>query len=166
MNDATTDARIGFEVFAVGMSGEIRSLVKSNADVPLSGAVTVGTVSLSDLAEDEFLFFRWADANGRPLGENDFFPRAYKYYDLPSANVTSRWTEDDGKPVLVLSADKPAFFVTATADVAGYFSDNAVTLLPGEERRLTFTPRNGTELSAPQESLVVRHLAQTYERTE
>ena len=55
-------------------------------------------------------------------------------------------------------------FVTATTDVPGYFSDNAVTLLPGRETRLTFTPRLGAKVSrnALASGLKVRHLRQTY----
>jgi beta-mannosidase len=66
--------------------------------------------------------------------------------------------------VLVLSADEPALFVTVTASTPGYFSDNALTLLPGREVRLTFTPRKGAVVSrtALAESLGVGHLRQTY----
>ena len=64
----------------------------------------------------------------------------------------------------VLKSDKPAVFVTATTDVPGYFNDNAVTLLPGRETRLAFTPRHGAKVTqkALASSLKVRHLRQTY----
>ena len=55
-------------------------------------------------------------------------------------------------------------FVTATTDVPGYFSDNAVTLLPGRETRLSFTPRHGAKVTqkALAAGLKVRHLRETY----
>ena len=55
-------------------------------------------------------------------------------------------------------------FVTATTEVPGYFSDNAVTLLPGREARLTFTPRHGARVGqkALASGLKVRHLRETY----
>ncbi len=59
---------------------------------------------------------------------------------MPRARVTSRWESSDAGPVLVLKSDRPAVFVTATTNVPGYFSDNAVTLLPG--------PRNPPDLHA------------------
>ena len=37
--------------------------------------------------------------------------------------------------------------LTATVDVPGYFSDNAVTLLPGREVKLSFTPRKGAKVT-------------------
>ena len=46
---------------------------------------------LGDLGPSEFLFFSWRDKAGNLLGENDFFPRPYKAYDMPQAKVTSRW---------------------------------------------------------------------------
>jgi beta-mannosidase len=66
--------------------------------------------------------------------------------------------------VLTLTADKPALFVTATVDVPGYFSDNALTLLPGAPVSLGFTPRLGAKpsLNALEASLRLRHLRETY----
>jgi len=98
------------------------------------------------------------------LGENDFFPVAYKYYELPHAEMKAAWSSDDGAPVLTLTADRPALFVTATTDTPGYFSDNAVTLLPGRETRLSFTPRLGARVNrqALARSLRLRHLRETY----
>jgi beta-mannosidase len=55
-------------------------------------------------------------------------------------------------------------FVTVTADVPGYFSDNAMTLLPGRETRLTFTSRRGAKVTqkALASGVRVRHLRETY----
>ncbi len=77
--------------------------------------------------------------------------------------MTSRWETIDGNPILVLQSDKPAFFVTATTGIPGFFSDNAVTLIPGRETRLGFTPRHGAK--AEQKSLAaglrIQHLTST-----
>ena len=57
-----------------------------------------------------------------------------------------------------------AFFVTATVEVPGYFSDNAITLLPGRETKLTFTARKGAKVTqkALAKGLKIRHLRETY----
>ena len=59
---------------------------------------------------------------------------------------------------------QPALFVTATVDVPGYFSDNALTLLPGRETSLTFTPRHGAKVSKAElaKGLKLSHLRETY----
>ena len=66
--------------------------------------------------------------------------------------------------MLTLTTDRPALFVTATTDALGFFDDNAVTLLPGRETRLTFTPRFDAKVSrkALSKGMKVRHLRQTY----
>ena len=66
--------------------------------------------------------------------------------------------------MLSLTSDQPALFVTATVDAPGYFSDNAVTLLPGRTTDLTFTPRHGATPSASElvQSLKVRNLSETF----
>ena len=78
--------------------------------------------------------------------------------------MKASWSGGDKAPVLTLSADKPAVFVTATVDVPGYFSDNALTLLPGREVKLSFTPRKGATVTkdALAGSLKIGHLRQTY----
>jgi len=164
INDTGSKAEISLEIRAVDVSGADRVVHSGKVSVSPDGAVVVFKLPAKKLGAGEFLFFSWRDADGRLLGENDFFPKAYKAYDPAMAKVTARWTGDDKAPVLVLSTDKPAFFVTATVDVPGYFSDNAITLLPGRETTLTFTARLGAKvtLKALAKSLKVRHLRETY----
>ncbi|WP_395819630.1 glycoside hydrolase family 2 protein, partial [Devosia sp.] len=164
INDSGSKAEISLEIRAVDVGGADRVVHSDKITVSPDGAVVVFKLPAKKLGAGEFLFFSWHDADGRLLGENDFFPKAYKAYDPAMAKVTARWTGDDKAPVLVLSTDKPAFFVTATVDVPGYFSDNAITLLPGRETTLTFTPRLGAKVTqkALAKSLKVRHLRETY----
>ena len=65
---------------------------------------------------------------------------------------------------LTLQTDAPALFVTATVDVPGYFSDNAITLLPGHPRILTFTPRHGAAVTLAEVTagLTLRNLSETF----
>src|SRR5690606_14485859 len=111
-------------------------------------AIPLAEIAFADLAADEFLFFSWRDSEGRLLGENDYFPRPYKAYELPLPTVTGQWADRNDQPVLTLETDKPALFVTATVDAPGYFSDNALTLLPGTKVDLTFHPRHGATPTA------------------
>jgi beta-mannosidase len=164
INDSGGKAQIGAEILAASASGETRRLFNKRAKLDPDRAVEITRIPAGKLNEGEFLFFSWTGEDGKLLGENDFFPRAYKYYELPHAEVSADWSSEDGAPVLTLSADRPALFVTATSDVPGYFSDNAVTLLPGRETRLTFTPRQGGKVNAKAlaKGLRIGHLRQTY----
>jgi len=164
INDTAAKAEINIEVQAVDVGGKSRVVFTGRGSVPPDRAGELARIALSDLKPSEFLFFSWRDKAGKLLGENDYFPQPYKAYDIPQAKVTSRWESSAAGPVLVLKSDKPAVFVTATTDVPGYFSDNAVTLLPGRESRLTFTPRHDAKVSqkALASGLKVRHLRETY----
>ena len=164
INDTAAKAEVNLEVQAVDVGGKARIVFTGRAQTNPDGAVDLAHIALEDLKPGEFLFFAWRDKAGRLLGENDYFPKAYKTYEMQPAKVTSRWESADGKPVLVLKSDRPAVFVTATTEVPGYFNDNAVTLLPGRETRLTFTPRHGAKVTqkALASGLKLRHLRETY----
>jgi beta-mannosidase len=164
VNDTGRKAAIGVAVRAIDVAGGERTLFTGKANVPDTAAAVVTKLPLKKLGAGEFLLFSWTDADGRLLGENDFVPKAYKEYDPPHAKIKAAWSGGDDAPVLTLSTDKPAFFVTATVDVPGYFSDNALTLMPGRAAKLAFTPRKGKSPTrkALAESLRVRHLRETY----
>ncbi|MGV8832827.1 MAG: beta-mannosidase [Devosia sp.] len=164
INDTGAPTSIAFEVRAVKIGGGDRVVFSGNCAVGPDAAIDVSRLAAADLVSDEFLFFSWRDAKGNLLGENDYFPKPYKAYELVSPAITSSWSDRDGHPVLTLSTDKPALFVTATVDLPGYFSDNAVTLLPGRITELVFTPRHGATASAAElaPSLKVRNLSETF----
>lgn len=164
INDGADKTEIKLEVRAVHIDGKERSVHKAKHTLSPNKADVLARIPMAKLEEGEFLFFSWTDKKGNLIGENDFFPRAYKYFEIANAKVKSSWATEDGKPVLTLTSDKPALFVTVTTKVPGYFSDNAVTLLPGRETKLTFTPRLGAKVtqSALSKGLQVKHLRQTY----
>jgi beta-mannosidase len=164
MNDGSAARDIALEVFLVGMDGQAKSLHRLDISLGLESASELVRVPLEAVGEDCFLLFEWRDREGSLIGINDFFPRAYKYYDLPQAGINTRWTSDGSGHHLTLQSDACAFFVTAQADCAGYFSDNCVTLLPGRDVTLSFTPRKGAAptLDDLKNSLRISHLAQTY----
>lgn len=164
INDTGYDAAITLEVKAIKVSGGERSLFSGQTNVGPDAALDVTSIDMADLASDEFLFFVWKDDAGRVLGENDYFPKAYKAYELVPASIAATWSDRDGQPVLTLESDKPALFATASVDAPGYFSDNAITLLPGRKAELVFHPRHGARMTSAdlQKSLKLRHLAETF----
>ncbi|WIY53697.1 glycoside hydrolase family 2 protein [Devosia sp. YIM 151766] len=164
INDKGRPVSIALEVRAVTVGGESRIVFSGNSAVGADAAIAVTHIAVADLAADEFLFFAWTDAEGRLLGENDYFPKPYKAYELVEAEISASWADRDGRAVLTLAADRPAFFATASVDVPGYFSDNALTLLPGRPVDLVFHPRHGAKVGSAdlKGSLRVRHLAETF----
>ncbi|MFN4210564.1 MAG: glycosyl hydrolase 2 galactose-binding domain-containing protein [Devosia sp.] len=164
INDTAGPVSVALEIKAVKIAGGERVVFSGNTAIGPDAAITVATLPFDDLAADEFLFFSWRDAKGNLLGENDYFPKPYKAYELVQPKVRAAWSDVDGQLVLSLTSDQPALFVTATVDAPGYFSDNAVTLLPGRTTDLTFTARHGATPSASEliTSLKVRNLSETF----
>ena len=65
---------------------------------------------------------------------------------------------------ITLTTDKPAFFVWVNATgVRGEFDDNSFTLLPGEPRTLTFTPKEPTNAETFANSLTVTDLSKSFD---
>jgi beta-mannosidase len=164
VNDSSLLTNSHIVLTAVSMSGAMRTLWSGEAQITPDAALPVTTLSLSDLADDEFLSFSWTDDAGNLLGQNDYFPKPYKAYELPQPNISARWADKDGAAVVTLESDRPSLFTTITVDAPGYFSDNAVTLLPGRPVELTFIPRHGKTLSAADlaASSRVRNLSETF----
>jgi beta-mannosidase len=70
----------------------------------------------------------------------------------------------DGKWLVELSTDKPAFGVWVNASgIKGEFDDNHFTLLPSEPRTIEFKPQDAaTKFDDFAKSLSVKHIRQTY----
>ncbi|MCW5720279.1 MAG: glycoside hydrolase family 2 protein [Devosia sp.] len=164
INDTGRPVSAALEVKAVRVGGGERTLFAGNTAIGADAAIAVTTIAQTELADDEFLFFVWKDASGRVLGENDYFPKPYKAYELAMPTIEASIADRDGAVIVTLSSDKPALFVTISVEAPGYFSDNAVTLLPGRSRELVFHPRHGQTVTAAQlaRSLRVRNLAETF----
>ena len=82
---------------------------------------------------------------------------------LQDANVTYETSVRDGRLVVTLTTDKPAYFVWLTAPGAR-FSDNSFTLLPGETKDVYVIPTAPSVIPSPggasvSPSLTVTHLA-------
>ena len=87
-----------------------------------------------------FLYLTLKTVHGSVVNDHHFAP--YKDIPLARATVGVEVAEEGGQRKLVLSTDKPAFFVWVNArGVSGEFSDNSMTLLPGRPVTLTFEAR-------------------------
>ena len=83
-----------------------------------------------------------------------------KNLKLPAAHVTFTVGGDASKPIITVSTDHIALYVTLTTLAQGRFSDNAFLLLPGEVQ-IEFLPFAGFDLVELKTSLRVEHV-ETY----
>ncbi len=72
--------------------------------------------------------------------------------DVPDANVTARTFERNGKWIVSLTTDKPAYYVWLSAPGVKCFPDNSFNLMPGEVKEIVIPVE-------AKESLSVTHLA-------
>jgi hypothetical protein len=85
---------------------------------------------------------------------------------VPRANIdvtVATKPAADGSVTVVLSADTTALFVMLTTGEQGVWSDNALTLAPGERRQILLRPIAGAkpiDAKALAADLRVEHLAQ------
>ena len=133
VNDAADAVEVTVTAQAVDMTGKLRPLETATVT---AGAAAVGAlqVPLADLGPDEMLHFTWQSTAGN--GSDTFAPKPYKTYDLLPPDLSC--TVDGNR--ITLTAKALALFVVAEADVPGRFDDNGFTLLPGQDRVVTFTP--------------------------
>ena len=89
---------------------------------------------------------------------------SFKNLNLAKANVKMEAKEKGGAFQVELSTDKPAFGVWVEAfGVPGEFSDDFLTLIPGEPRTITFKPRDPkTTFADFKKSLTLKHIRATY----
>ncbi len=94
---------------------------------------------------------------------NTYFFEAFKCCTLKTATVKAEVTEKNGVIRVALSTDKPAFFVMLdTPGIPGGFSDNSLTLLPGEKRILEFVSKENATAAEVRRALTVMSLRDTY----
>ncbi|NCF48383.1 MAG: glycoside hydrolase family 2 protein [Bacteroidetes bacterium] len=156
VNDGVEEVLLKVRAEALACDGRLRLLGEVEIKVGIEAAVPV--LEVSDLAADEVLVMRWPVNMSAKLGKNlaadmeydHFAPIPYEMLPLEdpqieisiARNVSS--ADQTGTFQIDLTAQKPAFFVAIEADCAGRFSDNGFLLIPGEERRISFTPDDET----------------------
>ena len=152
-----------------GVAGEKRSVRRFPVRLDGSAAQLVAKIPLEELTsapEEDFLIVRLEAAAGDRLVSfrNECFLSAYKQYSFAQAEISAETSLDpSGLVHLKLSADRPAFFVFAELKgIRAVFSDNSITLLPGEMRELTFRPDEPLSLREIREKLVIRDLRSSY----
>lgn len=159
--DCPGGATLTISLSVEGFDGRRMSLRGQRVVVPEDRAVEVTRLPADAVGGQAFLHLHWHDADGVHVGENTWFPKRFKAYDLPEACVTARWTDGDVRRELVLETDAPAFYVSVGLGGKVVWSDNAFVLLPGRPKtvRALYAVDGRDVPLAPLENLPsIRHL--------
>lgn len=149
----------------LGFDGKTRKRERMAVRLPAGGARKLKAYRSEALAPAPGdVFLRVELKTGAGLATNDFFFAPWKACALQDAEVKADVRQTAGGFRIKLSTDKPALFVSLDADgVDGELDDNCITLLSGEPRELTFTPRGrAPSLAGFRKALRVYHLRATY----
>ncbi|MFN7225520.1 MAG: beta-mannosidase, partial [Paracoccaceae bacterium] len=129
VNDTSGYTAIRFEVTAVNIAGQGRTLLQAKVTLGTLAATPCAVIDRAHLAADEVLYWRWTDGAGA-TGQDIFAPLPWKAYDLTDPRITLTAKQSDDDWTITLSARSLAPFVALEADCPGRFSDNAFTLIP------------------------------------
>jgi beta-mannosidase len=156
VNDLPDKSELSFEVFAVTMLGEKKSIHKARTKHD-AVAAELARLPLAGFGEGEVLLLEWIDEKGHKK-RSHASPVPYKHLPLVNPGLTHRVVTQDGAVSISVKAQALALYVALECDVAGHFSNNAFDLLADESVTITFTPDNPSDLTRAAETLVVRDL--------
>ena len=141
VNDLADAVGVSVTAVALAMDGSTRDLGKADAKVG-GDAIDVLTVQAGDLGAQEMLFYTWAATDGT-TGSDIHAPQPFKHYALHAPEIAMEVAEKGGVWHVTLTVQKPAFFVSLEASVAGRFDRNAVHLMPDAPLTYSFVPQGG-----------------------
>ena len=151
--------------------GERRLFASSAVRIGPRSAAKVGEYPLSSFGDEAarrglFLRMRLDGLAGttQASASNEWMFDLFMNCELEKTEVRADFAERDGRFLVTLSCDRPAFFVWANVwGTRGEFDDNAFTLYPGEPRTLTFSPKAaGLAMEEFRKAFSVTHLRETY----
>jgi beta-mannosidase len=157
INDLREDADASVDLTVWHFEGVQGAVESWSGTLPAGSATAIGTWPVSHFCADATAHFLQAKLSGQGLAHcSTHVFTAYKDCQLAEANVTAHRQGAE----LILSTDKPAFFVMASAQAGAEFDDNSITLLPDQSRRLRLRDHSGQPV--PVGKVNIMHLRQTY----
>ena len=165
-NDRLQTVEVQGTVRVFTFEGELEHTVDLSASVEAGSALQLRKMSVDVLAParaEVFAVLDVAVAGETLRNEHAFVP--WKSCDLPKADVQCRVVErEDGQLAVAIKTDAPVFYLTLEAQgLHGEFEDNGFTLLPDEERVLSyFDKKRGISSRELASALRIQHLRSTY----
>jgi beta-mannosidase len=156
VNDTLHPVGIDLEIFTLDMAGKAVPLQQVSEKIPTDRAVAIADVTLDEIPDGSILVYRWTASDGS-TGSDHFSPLPYKALPLKDAGISVSVTETGEGLSITLEASALALFVTLECEAKGRFSDNVLTLYPGQSATVTFaaSPEEAAKAAA---TLTVRDL--------
>lgn len=136
INDGSRATHISIRLRTVSLTGVTTSEQLLDAEVPVNKAITVHTFEEGTLGKDQFLHWSWAETTGGLSGYNTYVESPFKSMDILPPTISRQQGQDSKGSWLELNTDRVAFHVAVGLGGPHIWSDNDLTLLPGEPVRL------------------------------
>jgi len=172
VNDGGEACRAEVRIAVVDLDGRALDAFRHTVDIPAGRSLLVASHPLERLAGAERdRRFLWLELDGTVAGtpvthRNEFLLSEPKRYDLRDPHLAVTVAQRGAEVVATITATKPALFVTLAVDgLAGEFSDNSITVMPGQPRQVVFAPASGVKVDAARlaKALSVGHLRNSYQ---
>jgi beta-mannosidase len=162
VNDTDATVSVEAEPFSLSPSGDLKPLGIFHGVVPPDRAVDIGSISRTDIAKGDVLYFRFRASN-EMAGEGHFSPEPYKTLNLQAPNIEQSAHVEGGRVTLTLTARQPAFFVVPESEEPGHFSASAFMLLPRQPKTIYFDADGGPDSARRAvKGFVIRDLYSSY----
>lgn len=151
-------------VRAMDFSGKTLKADKFPATLPKLASKCLKRYRIAEIAPQRDKVFLYVELkSGAAISRNDHFFSKYKECELASSTVKIQVRSKKEGYEVALSANHPVFGLNLEArGIKGEFDDNSFTLLPGQPRKLFFSPKEKTDPGRFKKSLNVFHLRKTY----
>ncbi|MGE4286416.1 MAG: glycoside hydrolase family 2 protein [Phycisphaerae bacterium] len=163
VSDLAADVDVDIELAIYDLAGKpIETKAWSVTAAPQS-AELIEAIAADSLPAGSFALLTTTRNSAEPVIETVLFTEP-KNYELPEANVSAEVGRmSEGAIPVTLTTDKPAFYVVAGAEgIKGHFSDNSITLLPGQSRTILFYPDGETTAEQLRAALKTTDLRASY----
>ncbi len=141
VNDTLSPVEVSVAAYAAAMDGTLREITKVDSAVGTEAATVLATLAPDAVLADEILIYRWSASDGSQ-GADHLAPVPYKALPLCEPGMQMECHRDGNDWRLSVRSAATALFVSVEADEAGRFSDNALTILPGEPAEILFRPKD------------------------
>ena len=164
VNDRLKPVEANLRVRVVDFSGKTLLSFGVKKRLPAGSSVLLKKYAIKNLVDHPTQAFLSFDLKaGGETASNEHFFAEYKKCALPKVKIRTKTEAARSGFAVTLTADAPAFSVRLdVTGVRGEFDDNGFCLLPGEPKRVVFTPKEEVSLKQFGEKLTLCHLRETY----
>jgi len=157
VNDRAEPVEIDLVVERHTLGGGAEQIFEAQAEVGITAAASLGMVP-ADLGDETALcVYRWKASDGTS-GSDHVLPRAYKGLQLKEPVIKAHVIDGADGTKVTVESDYLALFVTLETDKPVRFSDNVLTLLPGEPVAVDVLTLTGHPYTGSLPDLVIRDL--------